>query len=223
MFNIQHWRRQGHPTPVLLPGKSHGRRSLVACSPWGHKESDTTERLHFHFSLSCIGEGNGHPLQCSCLENPRDGGAWWAAVYGVAQSRTRLKRLSSSSSNIQHVLSIFFFQGNIIKKLNIYHPKGSLSLKMSQWFAQLFCILNPNSHDCCMSHSVMETEKRSHAYTSLPRFCVAAESHFNGFFWCLHDVFWGQHRHENIWRRGWGRLCIPWRRFILGDLVTQYC
>ena len=61
--------------------------------------SDTTERLHFHFSLSCIGEGNGHPLQCSCLENPRDGEAWWAAIYGVAQSRTRLKRLSSSSSS----------------------------------------------------------------------------------------------------------------------------
>ena len=57
-----------------------------------------TERLHFHFSLSCIGEGNGNPLQCSCLENPRDGGAWWAAVYGVARSRTWLKRLSSSSS-----------------------------------------------------------------------------------------------------------------------------
>ena len=59
---------------------------------------DTTERLHFHFSLSCIGEGNGNPLQCSCLEDPRDGGAWWTAVYGVAQSRTQLKRLSSSSS-----------------------------------------------------------------------------------------------------------------------------
>ena len=56
-----------------------------------------TERLHFHFSLACIGEGNGNPLQCSCLENPRDGGAWWAAVSGVAQSRTRLKRLSSSN------------------------------------------------------------------------------------------------------------------------------
>ena len=92
------WRRQWHPTPVLLPGKSHGRRSLVGCSPWGRQESDTTERLHFHFSLSYIGEGNGNPLQCSCLENPRDGGAWWAAVYGVAQSQTRLKRLSSSSS-----------------------------------------------------------------------------------------------------------------------------
>ena len=68
------WRRQWHPTPVLLPGKSHGQRSLVGCSPWGCWESDTTERLHFHVSLSCIGEGNGNPLQCSCLENPRDGG-----------------------------------------------------------------------------------------------------------------------------------------------------
>ena len=60
-------------------------------SPWDREESDTTARLHFHFSLSCTGEGSGNPLQCSCLENPRDGGAWWAAVYGVAQSRTRLK------------------------------------------------------------------------------------------------------------------------------------
>ena len=97
-INVLVWRRQWHPTPVLLPGKSHGWRSLVGYSPWGHKESDTTERLHFPFSLSCIGKGNGNPLQCSCLENPRDGGAWWAAVYGVAQSWTRLKRLSSSSS-----------------------------------------------------------------------------------------------------------------------------
>ena len=71
--------------------KSQGRRSLVGCSPLGRKESDKTKRFHFHFSLSCIGEGNGNPLQCSCLENPRDGGAWWAAVYGVTQSRTRLK------------------------------------------------------------------------------------------------------------------------------------
>ena len=71
----------------------------MGCSSWGRKESDKTERLCFHFSSSCIGEGNGNPLQHSCLENPRDGGAWWAAVYGVAQSRTRLKRLSSSSSS----------------------------------------------------------------------------------------------------------------------------
>ena len=92
------WRRQWHPTPVLLPGKSHGWRSLEGYSPWGRWGSDTIERLHFHFSLACIGEGNGNPLQCSCLENPRDVGAWWAGVYGVAQSRTRLKWLSSSSS-----------------------------------------------------------------------------------------------------------------------------
>ena len=90
--------RQWPPTSVLLPGKSNGRRSLVGCTPWGRKESDTTERLHFHFSLSCIGEGNGNPLQCSCLENPRDGGAWWAAIYGVTQNWTRLKQLSSSSN-----------------------------------------------------------------------------------------------------------------------------
>ena len=95
-FSSENWRRQWHPIPVLLPGKSCGRRSLVGSSPWGPKESDTTEWLHFHFSLSCTGEGNGNPLQCSCLENPRDGGAWWAAIYGVAQSRTWLKRLSSS-------------------------------------------------------------------------------------------------------------------------------
>ena len=95
MIFIDLWRRQWHPTPVLLPGKSYGRRSLVGCSPWGRWELDTTEPLHFHFSLSCIGEGNGNPLQYSCLENPRDGGAWQAAVYGVAQNRTRLKQLSS--------------------------------------------------------------------------------------------------------------------------------
>ena len=88
---------QWHPTPVLLPGKSHGWRSLVGRSPWGRYKSDMTEWLHFHFSLSCIGEGNGNPLQCSCLENPRDGGAWWAAISGVTQSWTWLKRLSSSS------------------------------------------------------------------------------------------------------------------------------
>ena len=90
-------RRQWQPTPVHLPGKSHGRRSLVGCSPWGHEESDTYWATSL--SLSCIGEGNGNLLQCSCLENPRDGRAWWAAICGVAQSRTRLKWLSSSSKS----------------------------------------------------------------------------------------------------------------------------
>ena len=102
---FQLWRFLGIPEKAMAPHsstlawKSHGWKSLVGCSPWGLEESDTTEQLHFHFSLSCIGEGNGNPLQCSCLENPRDGGAWWAAVYGVEQSRTWLKRLSSSSSS----------------------------------------------------------------------------------------------------------------------------
>ena len=99
----------------MLPNSnfSRGKRSLIGCSPWGREESDTTEQLHFHFSLSCTGEGNGNPLQCSYLENPRDGGAWWAAVSGITQSQTRLKRLSSSSSsnsnlNSQHQSMLVF-------------------------------------------------------------------------------------------------------------------
>ena len=90
LFTFMHWRRKWQPTPVFLPGKSHGWKSLVGYSLWGREESDMTEQLHFHFSLSCIGKGNGNPLQCSCLENPRDGRAWWAAVCGVTKSRTRL-------------------------------------------------------------------------------------------------------------------------------------
>ena len=94
-------RRRWHPTPVLLPGKSHRPRSLVGCSPWGHEELD--ERLHFHFSLSLFTfkhwRRKWQPTPVSCLENPRDRGAWWAAVYRVTQSRTRLKRLNSSSNS----------------------------------------------------------------------------------------------------------------------------
>ena len=94
IINKHYRRRQWHPTPVLLPGKSHGQRSLVGCSPWGREEMDTTEQLHSHFSLSCIGEGNGNPLQYSCLENPMDRGAWWAAVHGVAKSWTQLSNFT---------------------------------------------------------------------------------------------------------------------------------
>ena len=114
VYRYQHsWRRQWHPTPILLPGKSHGQRSLVGCSPWGRWELDMTQWLHFHFSLSCIGEGNGNPLQCSCLENPRDGRAWWAAIYGVSQSWTRLKWLSSSSSSSnQHAYGLYSYLHN---------------------------------------------------------------------------------------------------------------
>ena len=95
LFTFMHWIRKWQLTPVFLLGESQRWGSLVGCCLWDRTESDTTEWLHFHFSLSCIGEGNGNPLQCSCLENPRDWGAWWAAVYGVTQNRTRLKWLSS--------------------------------------------------------------------------------------------------------------------------------
>ena len=91
-------RRQWHPTPVLLTGKSHGRRSPVGCSSWGRKESDMTEQLHFPFSLSCIGEGNGNPLQRSCLENPRDGRVWWAAVYGSHRVRHDWSNLAAAAA-----------------------------------------------------------------------------------------------------------------------------
>ena len=122
-------KRQWHPTPVLLPGKSHGWRSLVGCmQSMGLLESDTTERLHFHFSLSCIGEGNGNPLQRSCLENPRDGAAWWAAVYEVAQSRTRLKRLSSR-------LSWFLSHPHLTQRVTKLHH---------------FCIVNLSNRLCSL-------------------------------------------------------------------------
>ena len=111
------WRRQWHPTPVLLPGKSHGRRSLVAYSPWGRWELDMTEWLHFHFSLSCTGEGNGNPLQCSCLENPRDRGAWWAAVYGVAESDTT----EATAAAANDVLSVEHLVGDRLETRTL-HP-----------------------------------------------------------------------------------------------------
>ena len=116
LFTFMHWRRKWQPTPVFLPGESQGWWSLVGCSPWGREESDMTEWLHFHFSLSYIGEGNGNPLQCSCLENPRDRGAWWAAVSGVTQSRTRLKRLSSSSREFNILVIKFGASISLLKK-----------------------------------------------------------------------------------------------------------
>ena len=131
-------RRRWHPTPVLLPGKSHGRRSLVGCSPWGHEESDTTEWLPFHFSLSCIGEGNGNPLQCSCLENPRDRGAWWVIVCGVIQSRTWLKWLSSSSSNRWWlyrlvVMSLISNKYILLREFNLNTPFWLVFFLQEKW------------------------------------------------------------------------------------------
>ena len=88
------------PHSSILAWKIPWTEELVGCSPWGRTESDTTERLHFQVSLSCTGEGNGNPVQCSCLENPRDGGAWWAAVCGVVQSPTRLRDLAAAAAVI---------------------------------------------------------------------------------------------------------------------------
>ena len=143
LLTLPMWRRQWHPIPVLLPGKSHGWRSLVGCSPWCREESDTKERLHFHFSLSCIGEGNGNPLQCSCQENPRDGGAWWAAVSGVSQGWTRLKQLSSSSHSsnlasetIACILS--HLKMRKVKFLKLYDQRINFCSKLAVLFKDFF-------------------------------------------------------------------------------------
>ena len=114
----------------LTFGKGNGTPLQYSCLeiPWAEepgglwsvgRESDTTEWLHFPFSLSCIGEGNGNPLQRSCLENPRDRGAWWAAVYGVTQSRTRLKRLNSSSRYVLTSMCASEIAANIYFEINI--------------------------------------------------------------------------------------------------------
>ena len=145
-------RRQWQPTPVLLPGKAHGQRSLVGCSPWCREESDTTERLHFHFSLSCIGEGNGSPLKYSCLENPRDGGAWWAAVYGVTQSRTRLKQLSSSSRLSSTVLNRVMITSSLDlflvpkEKLSTLHQGWNMRFAIDLFVFQMVFILAETWH-----------------------------------------------------------------------------
>ena len=107
------WRRRWHPTPVLLPGKSHGQRSLVGCSPWGREESDMTEPLHFHFSLSCTGEGNGNPLQYSCLENPRDRSLVSCHLWG----HTELDTTDVTQQQQQHLTT------KIKKKKRYYIPQ----------------------------------------------------------------------------------------------------
>ena len=114
-------------TPVFLPGESQGQGRLVGCCLWGCTESDTTERPPFHFSLSCIGKGNGNPLQCSCLENPRDRGGWWAAVYGVTQSRTWLKWLSIHSAD-RSTVRIFWHWDDIKITFSFLQIDFSLSL-----------------------------------------------------------------------------------------------
>ena len=121
-------------------------------SPWGREELDTTERLHFHFSLSCTGEENGNPLQCSCLKNPRDGGAWWAAVYGVAQSWTRLKRLSSSSSS-----SKAFQKWDRVCRLG-----GAGAREKPPWGSRGQCVHQLQAHILLFSRSVVSNSSRPH-------------------------------------------------------------
>ena len=109
------WRRRWHPTPVLLPGKSHGQRSLVGYSPWGCSEPDRIEWLHFHFSPSCIGEGNGNPLQYSCLENPRDGGAGGLPSIGSHRVRHDWSNLAAAAcldlsvNEFRHYIGILYY------------------------------------------------------------------------------------------------------------------
>ena len=168
-----HRRRQWQTTPVLLPGKSHGWRSLVGCSPWGRYESDTTERLHFHFSLSHNGEGNGNPLQCSCLENPWDGRAWWAAVYGVAQSQTRLMRLSSSSSSMAPHSSTLAW-----KILWAEEPGGLLSLGSHRV-----------RHDCATSLSLFTFMHWRRKWQPIPVFLPGESQGQGSLVGCL---LWGR-------------------------------
>ena len=152
-------RRQWKPTPVLLPGKSHERRSLVGCSPWSREESDATKRLHFHFSLSCIGEGNGNPLQCSCLENPRDSGAWWAAVYGVAQSPAQLKWFSSSSSRIIFSISNHFILYIVFPDENhSLYPKpqrGENKTNKTKFESHVYFCISPSASTCHCSWQIL--------------------------------------------------------------------
>ena len=129
-------------------------RSLVGCSPWGHYESDMTERLHFHFSLSCIGEGNGNPLQCSCLEKPRYGGAWWAAVYGVTQSWTRLKRLSSSSNAKCKQEHILYLNHNTYIELDICEYLHFVIMKVKK----------KQSINKCLYHSSLLGETQGYTF-----------------------------------------------------------
>ena len=119
------WRRKWQPTPVFLPRESHGQRSLVGCCPYIGAHSRTwLKSLSMH---AWIGEGNGNPLQCSCLENPRDRGAWWAAIHGVTQSRTWLKRLSSSSSSSESF--------NVFKKSLTLWKKKKSPLKNRKFYS----------------------------------------------------------------------------------------
>ena len=122
----------------------------------------TTARLHFHFSLSCIGEGNGNPLHCFCLENPRDGGAWWAAIYGVAQSRTRLKRLSSSSPHKRPLKPESLYQNSPTDTAPSVRSnvalKQQIHLKPELWEASQHSMVT-KTHDVCQERKDLEQQQ----------------------------------------------------------------
>ena len=160
--HVQQRRRRWHPTPVLLPGKSHGWKSLVGYSPWGRKESDTTERAHFHFSFSCIAEGNGNPLQCSCLENPGDGGAWWAIVYGVAQESVTTEATAAAAAATKQqpaarTLSSHCWGPRLIRELK-FHKLHSTAKKKKErknvLMATLSQCLSPGLYNTHFLHSM---------------------------------------------------------------------
>ena len=132
-------RRQWHPTPVLLSGKSHGRRSLEGCSSWGCWGSDTTEQLHFHFSLSCIGEGNGNPLQCSCLENPRDGEGEPGRLPSMGSHR-----VGHDWSDLAAAAAAVFLPGEFHGQRSLvgYSPWGYKDLDTTEWLTLLLFLLS---------------------------------------------------------------------------------
>ena len=180
LFTFMHWRRKWQPTPVFLPRESQGQRSLVVYSPWCREELDTTERLDFHFSLSCIGEENGNPLQYSYLENPRDGGAWWAPVYGVTQSQTPLKRLSSSSSRAARTYRLGKLLGDKNKTLcapghrrrEQWPHKGLTQTCLSLWWRRgsgvaCYRVRGTKCGSACTGHFVGGRHYLHHLYHSL--------------------------------------------------------
>ena len=187
--SLLYQRRQWHPTPALLPGKSHGWRSLVGCSPWGREESDTTERLHFHLSLSCIGEGNGNPLQCSCLENPRDGGAWWLPSMGshrVGHDWSDLAAAAAVSSihsivqinNHATIFKVSFPQtplASLVSRSSKPHPKSmhcsllpTISLVQMTITSHLNCVMS--SHPNHTSSFLLSSYLLSSWYTNKAKY-----------------------------------------------------
>ena len=148
-------RRRWHPTPMFLPGKPHRQRSLVGCSPWGCQELDTTERLHFHFSLWCIGEGNGSPLQCSCLGNHRDGGAWWASVY------------TEGSHRVRHDWSNLAATAAVLRFTSYFEIQQKWNELMDMSLSELHKLLMDREAWCAEIHGVTKSQTRLSDWTEL--------------------------------------------------------